>query len=112
MGTPMWTSSGPSELSGDSGCVHSGRLPRLQHNTPQHRTHHGKLQCTQPHTPTTQHTLSARFVGKPCTGSCLPKEHGAVRPGSLGNTNNNNYHGLIIPGTSIDILHRLIACYY
>ena len=29
-------------------------------------------------------------MGKPCTGSCLPKEHGAVRPGTLRNANNYN----------------------
>ena len=65
----------------------------LQQSTRRQKTH-GTLHCTHPHTPTTQHTLSARFVEKPCTGSCLPKEHGAVRPGSLRNNNNKNNYNL------------------
>ena len=47
--------------------------------------------CTAHNHTRQQHNIhSARYVGQPCAGSCSPKEHGAVRTGSLRNVNNNN----------------------
>ena len=42
----LWASPSPSELSEKAGWFHSGRLSRLQHSTPQHKTHYGRLHTT------------------------------------------------------------------
>ena len=70
-------------------------LPNKKHrhafcNTAPHDIKHMEDYTAHNHTRQQHNIHSARYVRKPCTGNCLPKEHGAVRPGSLRNVNNNN----------------------